>query len=393
MAKIVTISIVLTLVVALMSTGVYALTRPDSPLQVQTELDAFDALRNSTDADFARVLGPKEFSFPADHGPHLEQGIEWWYFAGNLDSDEGDHFGYQLALFRIGLSREQPDRPSRWAASQIYMGHLALTDVSNNRFYSFERFSRDSLDLSGASQEEGQNFHVWLEDWSIDGEGSEQPTIRLTAAQDDVAISLELRSGKPLVLHGDSGFSQKSSSPGNASHYYSITRLPTNGTLSVAGQSFTVEGDSWMDREWSTSSLGEDQVGWDWFSLQLSDGRDLMFYQLRDGNGRVDPFSSGTIIFEDGSTRRLSVDDVTIQVLDSWQSPHGGEYPIKWRMRLPADSIEMEIIPYVENQELDVSIRYWEGAVKLNGTANGQPISGNGYVEMTGYATGSGGRF
>lgn len=393
MAKIVTISVVLALVVALMSTGVYALTRPDSPLQVQTELDAFDALRNSPDADFARVLGPKEFSFPADHGPHLEQAIEWWYFAGNLDSDEGDHFGYQLALFRIGLSREQPDRPSRWAASQIYMGHLALTDVSNNRFYSFERFSRDSLGLAGASLGAGQSFRVWLEDWSIDGEGSEKPTIRLTAAQDDVAISLELRSGKPLVLHGDSGFSQKSSSPGNASHYYSITRLPTNGTLIVAGQSFTVEGDSWMDREWSTSSLGEDQVGWDWFSLQLSDGRDLMFYQLRHRNGSVDPFSSGTIIFEDGSTRRLSVDDVTIQVLDTWKSPHGGEYPIKWRMRLPADSIEIEIVPYVENQELDVSIRYWEGAVKLNGTANGRPISGNGYVEMTGYATGSGGRF
>ena len=272
------------------------------------------------------------------------------------------------------------------------MGHLAVTDVSNNRFYSFERFSRESLDLAGASLEEGQTWKVWLEDWSIDGEGSKKPTIRLTAAQDGVAINLELVSGKPLVLQGDSGFSQKSASAGNASYYYSITRMPTNGTLSVGGQSFTVVGNSWMDREWSTSALAEDQVGWDWFSLQLSDGRDLMFYQLREIDGGIDPFSSGTVIFEDGSTRRLSAEDVTIQVLDTWESPHGGEYPIKWRMRLPIESIEIEVMPYVKNQELDVSIRYWEGAVKLNGTSNGQPISGNGYVEMTGYATGSGRR-
>ena len=193
-------------------------------------------------------------------------------------------------------------------------------------------------------------------------------------------------------MNGDRGFSQKSASPGNASYYYSITRMPTKGTLNVAGRAFRVVGDSWMDREWSTSALGEDQAGWTWFSLQLSDGQDLMFYQLRDLDGGIDPFSSGTAIFEDGSTRRLSADDVTIQVLDTWESPHGGEYPIKWRLRLPSESIEIEIIPYVKNQELDVSVRYWEGAVKLKGTSNGRPISGNGYVEMTGYATGSGGR-
>ena len=392
MIRLISLSALLVLVLALLSTGVYALTRPEQRLEVQAELTVANALREPTDTDFARVFGPKELSFPADHGPHPDQGIEWWYFAGNLDSDDGNHFGYQLALFRIGLSRRPPNRLSRWGASQLYMGHLALTDVSNNQFHSFERFSRAALDLAGSSPVEGQTFRVWLEDWSIVGEGGEQPTIRLAAAQEDVAIDLELVSGKPLVLHGDRGFSQKSASPGNASHYYSATRMPTNGTLSVSGQSFTVAGDSWMDREWSTSALGPDQVGWDWFSLQLSDGRDLMFYQLRNIDGGIDPFSSGTVVFGDGTTRRLSADDVTIQVLDNWESPHGGKYPIKWRMRLPFDSTEVEIIPYVKDQELDVSVRYWEGAVELSGTSNGRPISGKGYVEMTGYATGLGGR-
>jgi predicted secreted hydrolase len=147
-----------------------------------------------------------------------------------------------------------------------------------------------------------------------------------------------------------------------------------------------------MDHEWSTSALGEDQVGWDWFSLQLSDGRDLMFYQLRNNDGGIDPFSSGTVVRGDGTSRRLSAEDVNIQVLDTWESPHGGKYPIKWRMSLPADEFEVEIIPYVKNQELDVSIRYWEGAVELTGTSKGRPIAGKGYVEMTGYADTSGGR-
>jgi predicted secreted hydrolase len=331
-------------------------------------------------------------SFPADHGPHPDHGTEWWYFSGNLDSDEGNHFGYELTLFRIGLSRQQPDRQSRWGASELYMGHLGVTDVDKNQFHFFERIGRGALGLAGSSLGEGQRFRVWLEDWSMVGEGSVAPTVRLTAAQDDVAIALELVSARPLVLQGDRGFSQRSAAPGNASHYYSITRMSTSGTLRVAGQSFAVSGDSWMDHEWSTSALGEDQEGWDWFSLQLTDGRDLMFYQFRNNDGGIGLFSSGTVILEDGTTRRLSAEDVNIQVLDTWESPRGGKYPIKWRMSLPSDGIEVEIIPYVKNQELDVSIRYWEGAVELSGTSHGRPIKGKGYVEMTGYAGSPGGR-
>jgi predicted secreted hydrolase len=168
--------------------------------------------------------------------------------------------------------------------------------------------------------------------------------------------------------------------------------MPTTGTLSIGRQSFNVAGNSWMDREWSTSALPEDQVGWDWFALQLSDGRDLMFYQLRLRDGGIDPFSSGTVIGADGSRLSLASDDVQIQVLDRWESPLGDSYPSKWRVRIPDAALDLVITPYIENQELDLSVRYWEGAVRISGTSSGQPIGGSGYVELTGYAAGAGGR-
>jgi predicted secreted hydrolase len=392
MTKRITISIFLLLVVGLPTYGVYTLTRPDERLQVQAELAVAEALSSAAGAEFARALGLREFSFPADHGPHPEYGIEWWYYTGNLDAKEGRHFGFELALFRIALVSEPPDRISRWATSQLYMGHFAVTDVHNNQFYSFERFSRAALGLAGASVSDDQKFRVWLEDWVIEGEGPAMPTIHLKAAEENIAIDLKLLSGKPVVLQGDKGLSQKSAEPGNASYYYSITRMPTSGTLSIGDQSFMVEGNSWMDREWSTTALAEEQLGWDWFALQLSDGRDIMYYQFRLRDGGVDPLSSGTVILDDGSTLTLTPEDVQLEVLDHWKSPRGGSYPSKWRIRIPSQSTDLEVTPYIDNQELDVSVRYWEGAVRIRGTSQGQPISGNGYVEMTGYATGPGGR-
>jgi predicted secreted hydrolase len=392
MTKRFAISIFLLLIVGLPAYGVYMLTRADERLQVQAELAVAEALSSSSDAEFARVFQPREFSFPEDHGPHPEYGIEWWYYTGNLDSEPGRHFGFELALFRIGLASEQQDRTSRWATSQLYIGHFAVTDVHNNQFYSFERFSRAALGLAGASVSDDQKFRVWLEDWVIEGAGAERPTIRLKAAEENIAFDLKLISGKPVVLHGDKGLSQKSAEPGNASYYYSITRMPTSGTLTVGEQSFTVAGTSWMDREWSTTALAEEQLGWDWFALQLSDGRDIMFYQFRLRDGGIDPLSSGTVILDDGSTLTLAAEDVQIQVLDYWESPRGGSYPAKWRIRIPSQSTDLEITPYINDQELDVSVRYWEGAVRIKGTSKGQPISGNGYVEMTGYATDSTGR-
>ena len=369
------------------------LTRPEDRLRVQAELAISQALGSGDDSNFARVLAPRSFSFPKDHGPHLEYAVEWWYFTGNLDSDQSRHFGFELAFFRIALGPEQPGRASDWATSQLYLGHLALTDVETDRFFFFERFSREALDLAGAAFSEDQNFRVWLEGWSADVEGSASPVVRLMAAEEDIAIDLTLESAKPLTLHGDDGYSQKSAAPGNASYYYSITRMPTTGTVSIGRQSFDVEGTSWMDREWSTSALADEQVGWDWFALQLSDGRDVMFYQLRLQDGGIDPHSSGTVIGADGSTFPLGSDDVQIQVLDHWESPRGGSYPSEWRVGITAAALDLVVTPYIKNQELDASVRYWEGAVRISGTSQGQPIGGSGYVEMTGYATRSGGRF
>ena len=392
MTKRFAVFIFLLLIIGLPAYGVYILTRPDERIEVQAELAVADALSSSDDAGFARAFEPREFSFPEDHGPHPEYGIEWWYYTGNLNSEQGRHFGFELALFRIALASEPPNRVSRWATSQLYMGHFAVTDVHNSQFYSFERFSRAALGLAGASVSDDQRFRVWVEDWSIEGEGAERPTIHLKAAEENIAIDLKLVSGKPLILQGDKGLSQKSAEPGNASYYYSVTRMPTRGTLSIGEQSFTVAGSSWMDREWSTSALADEQLGWDWFALQLSDGREVMFYQFRLRDGGIDPLSSGTVILADGSTLTLTPEDVQIQVLDHWESPRGGSYPSKWRMRISSESTDLEITPYINGQELDASVRYWEGAVRIRGTSKGQPISGNGYVEMTGYATGSGGR-
>ena len=215
----------------------------------------------------------------------------------------------------------------------------------------------------------------------------------MRAEEKNIAIDLTLQSAKPLTLQGDGGYSQKGSDLGNASYYYSITRMSTTGTLSIDQQSFNVAGTSWMDREWSTSALADDQIGWDWFGLQLSDGRDLMFYQLRLQDGGIAPYSSGMVIGPDGSTLSLTSDDVHIQVLDHWESPQGDFYPSEWRVKIPAAAVDLIVTPYIKNQELDGMVRYWEGAVQLSGVSYGRPIKGSGYVEMTGYATGSAGRF
>jgi predicted secreted hydrolase len=331
---------------------------------------------------FARALAPRVFSFPADHGPHPEYKTEWWYFTGNVETAEGRRFGYQLTLFRIALTPEPVDRVSNWAANQIYMGHLAVSDVAGEGFYAHERFSRAALGLAGAQT---HPFRVWLEEWSVEGQGSVAPPMRLRAAEDDVAIDLLLDSAKPPVLQGNQGLSQKSAETGNASYYYSLTRMPTRGTIRVGNERFEVSGLSWMDREWSTSALAKDQVGWDWFALQLSDGREVMFYRLRRRDGSVDPVSAGTLVTAQGEVRRLSNDDVHIEILDRWESRSGVRYPSRWRLRIPQQGLELTITPYLADQELNLSVHYWEGAVRIEGTSRGQPIQGSGYTELTGY--------
>jgi predicted secreted hydrolase len=188
------------------------------------------------------------------------------------------------------------------------------------------------------------------------------------------------------VLNGINGLSQKAAAAGNASYYYSITRMKSQGTLQIGERIFNVSGLSWLDREWGSSALSNDQQGWDWFALQLSDGSDLMLYNLRRNDGSQDSHSAGTLTLADGAVVHLSKDDFVLEVLDTWQSPRGGRYPIAWQIAVPQYNLSLTIDPVLDAQELVTVVRYWEGAVDVSGRHNGEPIAGRGYVELTGYA-------
>ena len=342
---------------------------------------------------FARVEGPPEFDFPEAHGPHPDYQTEWWYYTGNLDTADGRHFGYQLTFFRRALRppAEVGDRASGWAADQVYMAHFALTDVAGREHHAFERFSRGAAGLAGA---EAPPFAVWLEDWRVEQTGDD--AYHLIAAADGIALELDLHDQKGPVLQGEQGYSRKGADPANASAYYSQTRLAARGEVRVDGETFAVEGLSWMDHEYSTSALAEGQIGWDWFSIQLDDGSEFMLYTIRLDDGHIDPYSHGLYVQADGSTGRLlhRAGDYEIEVLDIWRSPHtGAEYPARWRVRIPGQNLTVELQPWLPDQEMNVSYAYWEGAVRVRGERDGEAVGGAGYVEMTGYAGSMEGQF
>lgn len=363
---------------ALLALQIGACAAPAPAGEPQARLALAEAMAGGDASGFARAMEPREFVFPRDHGPHPEYAIEWWYYTGNLSAADGRRFGFQFTIFRTGMTPGEPVRASDWATGSIYMAHFALSDIAAGDFYAFERFSRGGAGLAGAQSEP---FRVWLENWSVAGLEASGMPMRIRAAEGDVALDLTLAAGKPAVLQGDRGLSQKSAETGNASYYYSHTRMPTSGRITIAGVEYQVSGLSWMDREWSTSALGRDQVGWDWFALHLDDGRDLMFYRLRLKDGGVDPYSKGVLVETDGTARRLSRDDVIVEPLDYWTSPRSGaSYPARWRLQLPDAGIDLTLTPLLADQELPVTVIYWEGAVAVSGSA-----SGSGYIEMTGY--------
>lgn len=335
-------------------------------------------------AGFARADGPRTWDFPADFGPHPEYQTEWWYYTGTLETAGGRLFGYQLTLFQRGLvpPAERTERRSDWAADQIYMGHFALSDIQAGTHRSYETFSRGAAGLAGARN---RPFQVWVENWSIEMTGPE--TFRLRAEAEDAAVDLVLEDRKGPVFHGEAGYSRKGEDPGNASYYFSQTRLASAGEVRSGKERFRVEGLSWMDHEFSTSALAPGQIGWDWFSLQLENGTDLMVFQIRRGDGSTSPYSSGTLIEPDGGTRALEREDFEIEVTGTWRSPRSGAvYPSGWKIRVPEADLALEVEPLLEDQEMDVSYQYWEGAVSVSGQSGENAVSGKGYVELTGYA-------
>jgi len=330
------------------------------------------------DPGFARALEPRVFEFPRDHGAHPGFATEWWYFTGNLQSSDGRRFGYQLTLFRVGLKPGLPADDSDWRANQLYMGHLAISDIAGKRHLSAERFSRAAVGLAGATTDP---LRVWLGPWSVRGGGSALFPVQLDASAPGMGISLNLLpTDRPLVLQGDRGLSRKGEQPGNASYYYSYTRLPTRGEIRVDDRQFEVSGNSWFDREWSSSALAADQAGWDWLALHLDDGRDLMFYRMRGKDGQAQRFSRGVLVGPDGVVSQLLHNGTELDPVRYWTSDQGVRYPVAWNLRAPEQGLDLRIDAAFDAQEMPLTVRYWEGAVTVDGSHRGV-----GYLELSGY--------
>jgi len=358
--------------------GVLVLSGCDQPPPEPDAFQVADALGNQQNAGYARAYDVRTFRFPEDHGAHPQYRNEWWYLTGNLQGPDGRRFGFQFTLFRIALLPEPLSSPSAWRTNQIWMGHAALSDISDGQYHqAHERFARQAVGLAGAAS---RPFRVWLEDWQL----AERPDgrWRLSLPTETFELNLTLDPDSPVVLQGDQGLSRKSAEPGNASYYYSMPRLQAKGTLHLQGQTLPVSGLAWLDREWSTSALGAEQAGWDWFSLQLADGRNLMYYRLRRKDGQVDPHSAGTLSDSDGLLARLAPADVTLTPLAYWERDDR-RYPVEWSMQLAGEA-PWRIRALLPDQEMRASVRYWEGAVEVTEEATGR-ILGRGYLEMAGY--------
>jgi predicted secreted hydrolase len=347
---------------------------------------------------FAQALTPRVFVFPRDHGPHPEFRQEWWYLTGNLEAAAGERFGFELTFFRYALAPppaapadagtgaqgKRPPATSAWRTREIYLAHFAITDVAAQRFRYAQKLERGALGLAGA---EAAPLRVWIDDWTLGAAGAGTPgDWKLAAAQDGYALELELHPLTPPVLNGAAGLSQKSDAPGSASYYYSIPRIAVQGRLVRRGTPVAVQGLAWLDREWGSGGLGPAEAGWDWFALQLDDGTALMFYALRDRDGRRDPYSAGTWVEASGATRALTSQEVAVEVTDHWLSADAVRYPSAWRLRVAALALDVSVRPLLADQELRTRPRYFEGAVEVSGARAGRPLRGRGYVELVGYA-------
>jgi predicted secreted hydrolase len=332
-----------------------------------------------------REAGPGyRYVFPRDHGSHPDYRIEWWYYTGNIETRGGRRFGYQLTFFRTGVVRE-PSLASRWAVRDLYMTHFALSDIQQKKLYYFERVNRAGIGWAGA---EASSYRVWNEDWEARLDGGDH---LLRASEGGLHLDLRLTPAKPEVIHGTGGISQKGPFAINSSHYYSITRFQTAGKIVLEGESFLVTGLSWMDHEFGTSFLEQTQVGWDWFSIQLEDGRELMLFQIRREDGSRDPRSSGTLIDPAGRATHLEFSEFDLAPGASWRSTaSGAAYPTEWAIELPGYDLRLAARAAFQDQELrteeSTGVTYWEGSVEVEGAAGAERLRGRGYLEMTGYS-------
>ncbi|MBI2190970.1 MAG: carotenoid 1,2-hydratase [Planctomycetes bacterium] len=327
-----------------------------------------------------------EFEFPRDHGPHENFRTEWWYFTGHLMTGDRRAYGYELTFFRMGLrDRNAAPNPSQWSPGDLYFAHFAVTDEAGSAFHYFEERARTGVGVAGVVADP---FRFWIGGWSLEARGK---GFRLAAEEGGLAVRLDLEPRKPIVVHGLEGVSQKSDGPGQATHYYSLTRMETSGEVEIRGRKYTVTGLSWMDHEFGSNWMSPEQVGWDWFSVQIEDGNELMLYRMRRRDGRKDLHSSGTWVLPDGASRHLAHADFEIEETGKWMSPKSkAVYPMGWRVRVPQAGLDLGLAPALLDQELvthqSTQVTYWEGSVRVECESSGRSVKGLGYVEMTGYA-------
>jgi predicted secreted hydrolase len=328
-------------------------------------------------ASFRTARPGYRYQFPRDHFNHPDFETEWWYYTGNVDSKEDRRFGFELTFFRRAADRNQT-KPSLWQVDDVWLAHLALSDIGGKRYFHSERLNRSGPGLAGASAEQGL---VWNGNWEVRWDAGIQ---HLQAVAEEFTLNLTMTAVKPPVIHGQNGVSQKAAGAGRASHYISLPRLTVDGTLALEGESHSLRGTAWMDHEFFTHQLEGNQIGWDWFSIQLNDNTELMLFRLRRKDGSVDPYSAGTFIDAQGKARHLTAGDFTLTPGAKWQT-----YPIAWTIEVQPLNLILQATTPLESQELvgksKLSPSYWEGAMDFKGTRDGAPAIGRGYLEMTGY--------
>ncbi len=360
------------------------LLRPSSLLFLLASF-ALPAYQNCEAREFHQALPGYVFKFPRDHAAHEDFRTEWWYYTGHLETQDHKKYGYELTFFRNGMAKADDRDHSPWKLNNVYLAHFAVSDIGDKKFHYFQKLNRGGQGPAGANSE---NYYVYNETWFVERLGKH--TV-LRADSPGFAIHLDLDSAKPEVVHGENGVSQKAACKGCASHYYSLTRMQTDGFIYVDGKPAAVTGTSWMDHEFGSNQLTNEQVGWDWFSVQLSNNTELMLYLMRNAKGGIDPNSSGTVVRPDGSTRHLKIDDFKVTATKKWKSPtSNGVYPMEWLVEVPSEQCKLKVTPAFEGQELETDkstgVTYWEGASSAEGVFQQKPVKGEAYVEMTGYS-------
>ncbi len=335
-------------------------------------------------AQYHTALPGYRYEFPRDYFNHPDFQTEWWYYTGNLKSAQGHRFGFELTFFRQAVSRD-PAKAGAWDVQDLYLAHLVLSDLDGGKFYHAERTNRSGPGIADANESLGR---IWNGNWQIQWHGSDQ---ELNAIDKRFQLHFTLHAEKPPVIHGENGVSQKAEGSGRASHYISLTRLVTSGSISLGNKKMEVNGTSWMDHEFFTQQLEADQTGWDWLGLQLDDHTEVMLFHIRRKDGSIDPHSAGTYVDANGKTSHLRSNDFRLEPAgDKWSSPlTGAAYPIHWKISIPKLAIDLDAKTLLVSQELtgktELAPNYWEGAIVLAGQRNAQPLSGVGYLEMTGY--------